>query len=213
MRAIVAVTTLAGLASVLIATGAQASSHPTYCQKKVHAGHATVVKHTHGVTVYHHGQVYGACSDARRKVLDLLIADPGMRATKVAASSSRCVAILFTGHNSLPQILFKDLAGKEAGSSEFIVGYGNSAASVGSLAVSSNCAAAWGEAVANGSGGFTYRVQAKGFGAATSLTTAVTAVATVPAVDDVRHVGIRSAGRGVTVSWTLSGARQTRSLP
>jgi hypothetical protein len=119
-----------------------------------------------------------------------------------------------TGKGKLPTILFKDLAGKEIGSSETIVGYNYPAGTVGSLSVSSNCAAAWGESVTDASGATTYRVRAKGFGAASDLQTgAVVDVAAVNAADDIAHVTLKAAGRKVAVRWTQAGAPQTKTLP
>lgn len=202
------------LAVALSAGTADAKKHKTFCQKAVKAEKAKVVARKGGVTVYRRGQVVSACSDAKRKAAGLLIMDPGYKVTKVAAANKRCLAFLMTGKGKLPVILVKDLAGKEIGSSETIVGFDNPAGTVGSLSVSSNCAAAWGESVTDASGATTYRVRAKAFGAATVLPFGVVnEIATVNAADDIAHVAIKAAGRKVVVGWTQGGAPQSKTLP
>lgn len=205
---------VAVLAVALFAGTADAKKHQTYCQKAVKAEKAKVVAKQGGVTVYRTGRVVNACSDAKRKALGLLIMDPGYKVARVAGANKRCVAILMTGKGKLPEILTKDLAGREIGSSETIVGFNNPAGSVASLSVSSNCVAAWGESVTDGSGATTYRVRAKAFGAASALTFGlVNEIATVTAADDIAHVTIKAAGRNVVVRWTQGGTPQTKTLP
>ena len=99
------------------------------------------------MTVYRRSRTFSACSDKKRKALALYGYDPGYRITQVVAANKRCLAVKMGGAGKLDQILFKDIAGKEIGSSIQIIGYGNPASKVGSLSVSKNCVAAWGDAV------------------------------------------------------------------
>jgi hypothetical protein len=95
-----------------------------------------------------------------------------------------------------------------------IVGYNNPVGLVGSLSVSRNCVAAWGEAVTDAAGTTTYRVRAKAFGAATDVKSGIVyEIATGAAADDVKHVSVKASGRKVVVSWTQGGARQSTTLP
>src|SRR6476646_8615088 len=142
MRALAAAVVAVAL-SAACAGGASAAGS-SYCAKNVRVGRGTVDGHVNGVTVWHRGVVVHACSDRFRRAYALLIADRKVRVSLVRASRQRCVAIVLTSSGRLPQILFKDLAGKQVGSSAQVVGFGSTSASVGSLAVSSNCAAAWG---------------------------------------------------------------------
>jgi hypothetical protein len=122
--------------------------------------------------------------------------------------------MLFTSKSGLPEILFKDLAGKDVGSAIQQVGYGQPAATVGSLAMSTNCAAAWGESVTDGAGTATYRVRVRTLSPANALPHGlVTEVATVAAPDDIAHVKATAAGKQVKVAWTLAGAPQSATLP
>jgi hypothetical protein len=209
-RPVLAVLLLAGL---LLGGTADAKKKRTFCQKAMRAEKGKLVKKTHGVTVFRVSRTYSVCSDAKRFVAAYWSADPGEKATKIAAANKRCVAILFTSAKGLPEILFKDMGDKSPGAPAQIVGFGNPAATVGSLAVSRNCAAAWGESVTDAAGNTVYAVKVKGFGPGTSLTTAVTNVATVKTADDIAHVGIKAASKGVTVSWTDAGAKQSKTLP
>jgi hypothetical protein len=205
---------VAMLAFALLAGTADAKRKRTFCQKAVRAEKGEVVAKENGVTVYTRSRSFSACSDKKRKALGLYILDPGYRITEVEATSRRCVAIKFGGRGKLDQILFKDIAGKEIGSSVTIVGYGNPAGIVGSLAVSANCVAAWGEAVTDAAGTTTYRVRAKAFGAASDVQPGIVhEIATVAAPDDIAHVSINAAGRKATVTWTQGGARQSVTLP
>jgi hypothetical protein len=122
-----------------------------------------------GVTVYRRSGTFSRCSNKKRKVLALYTYDPGYKITQVAAANNRCLAVKLGGPGKLDEILIKDLAGKEIGSSVTIVGYGNPKGVVSSMSVSSNCVLAWGEAVTDGAGTSTYRVRLKAFGAATDV--------------------------------------------
>jgi hypothetical protein len=201
------------LAFALLAGTAEAKKKRTYCQKAVHGEKAKVVAKKHGVTVYRRGRVISACSDAKKKALGLNILDAGTKVTGVAAANKRCVAIRSGGPGKLDQILFKDLAGKQIGSSIQIIGFNNPSGVVGSLSVANNCVAAWGEAVTDSAGTTTFRVRAMAFGAASDLAPGVNEVATVAAPDDVKHVGVKAHGRKVTVTWTQGGAPQSATLP
>lgn len=202
------------LAFALIAGTADARKKRTFCQKAVRAEKGKVVEKENGVTVYTRSRSFSACSDAKRKALGLYILDPGYRITEVEATSKRCVAIKFGGPGKLDQILFKDIGGKEIGSSVTIVGYSHPSGIVGSLSVSKNCVAAWGEAVTDAAGATTFRVRLKAFGAASDVQSGIVhEIATVAAPDDIKHVGVKANGRKVTVTWTQGGVRQTRVLP
>jgi hypothetical protein len=204
------------LALALVATGtADAKKKRTFCQKAVAREKGKVVKKTNGVTVYRRSRSFSACSDKKRKVLGLYSYDAGYRITQVVAANKRCLAVKLGGAGKLDEILFKDIAGKEIGSSVQIIGYGNPAGKVGSLSVSKNCVAAWGDAVTDASGVTTYHVRAKAFGAALSdvQTGIVHEIATVAAPDDIAHVRVKAVGRTATVTWTQGGAPQTRTLP
>jgi hypothetical protein len=191
MRALAAATIAVAL-SAAYAAGADAAGS-SYCAKNVRVGRGVVDARVNGVTVWHRGVVVHACSDRFRRAYALLIADKKVRISLVRASKQRCVAIVLTSTGRLPQILFKDLAGKQLGSSSQVVGFGNASASVGSLAVSSNCAAAWGQTVVDSAGTTTSSI--------------------VASVADTSNVAILAAGRGVTVSWKQSGVAQVASLP
>jgi hypothetical protein len=118
------------------------------------------------------------------------------------------------GQGKLDQILTKDVAGKEIGSSITIVGYGNPVGLVRSMSVSKNCVLAWGELVTDAAGTSTYRVRSKAFGAASDVTEGiVNEIATVGGPDDIAHVSIKADGRKVTVRWTQGGVPQTKVLP
>ena len=210
MRALAAATVAVALSAVC-AAGANAAGS-SYCAKNVRGGRGTVDARVNGVTVWHRGVVVHACSDRFRRTYALLIVDKKVRISLVRASHQRCVAIVLTSTGKLPQILFKDLAGKQVGSTAQVVGFGSASASVGSLSVSSNCAAAWGQTAIDAAGAATSSIVAKGFGAATSLTTAVSQIAIVPAAADTTNVAILTAGRGVTVSWKQGGIVQLATL-
>jgi hypothetical protein len=211
-RLVIAMLALALLAG---STGAaDAKKKRTYCQKAVRAEKGKVVAKRNGVTVYTRGRSFSACSDAKKKVLGLYILEPGTRISLVAAANKRCVAIKWGGSGKLDQILFKDLAGKEIGSSVTIVGYNYPAGVVGSLSVSKNCVAAWGEAVTDASGAVSFRVRLKAFGAASDVQSGIVhEIATVAAPDDIKHVRVKAVGRKVTVTWTQAGAPQSMTLP
>lgn len=204
---------LSVLAVALLAGNADARKK-TYCQKAVSVRHSKVVARKNGVTVYRDGSTINACSDAKRFDAGLYIMDPGYRVARVSAAKSRCLAILFTAKGQLPKILTKDLGGKTAGSSLQTIGFGYPAARVGSLSVSTNCAAAWGESVTDGAGTKAFHVQLKAFGAATDVQSGiVNEVATVKAPDDIKHVSVKAVGRKVKVRWTQGGAPQSKTLP
>jgi hypothetical protein len=205
---------LAVLALALVAGTADAKKKKTFCQKAVSRDHGKVVSKKGGVTVYRRSSTFSACSNAKRKLQALYSYDPGYKITQVAAANKRCLAVKLGGPGKLDEILFKDIAGKEIGSSVTIVGYGFPKGVVGSLSVSSNCVAAWGEAVTNADGATTYRVRLKAFGAATDVPSGVVnEIATVAGPDDIAHVHVKAAGRKVTVSWTQGGVAQSRTLP
>jgi hypothetical protein len=205
---------LALLALALVAGTADAKKKRTFCQKAIAQEHAKLVAKQGGVTVYRRSRTFSGCSNAKRKVLALYSYDPGYKITKVAAANKRCLAVRLGGPGKLDQLLIKDLAGKEIGSSVTIVGYGNPKGVVRSMSVSKNCVLAWGEAVTDAAGTTTYRVRLKAFGAATDVKSGiVNEIATVAGPDDIAHVAVKAAGRKVTVSWTQGGARQSRTLP
>jgi hypothetical protein len=203
------------LAVALIVTGsADAKKKRTFCQKAVALEKGKVVAKQNGVTVYRRSRTFSACSDKKRKALALYGYDAGYRITQVEAANKRCLAVKMGGAGKLDQILFKDIAGKEIGSSIQIIGYGNPAAKVGSLSVSKNCVAAWGDAVTDAAGATTYHVRLKAFGAATDVQNGVVhEIATVAAPDDIAHVRVKAVGRKVTVTWTQGGVAQSATLP
>jgi hypothetical protein len=212
MRALLLLSIALALGTTAV-PGAQAKAPATFCGKVVHNGRGTIDRRVNGVTVWHRGLVIHACSDRFRRAYVLLIADQGVRVALVRAARQRCVAIVLTKAGTLPEIVLKDLAAKRDDSIGQTVGFGAASASVGSLAVSSNCAAAWGQTIIDASGAATSSVVAKGFGAATSLTAAVSEVAIVAGPDDTKDVAIAAAGRGVTVSWREGGQSRAVSLP
>ena len=203
------------LALALLVTGsADAKKKRTFCQKAVAREKARVVAKENGVTVHRRSRTFTACSNKYRKNLGLYSYDAGYRIKEVEATSKRCLAVLMSGAGKLDEILFKDIAGKEIGSSVQIIGFGNPAGTVGSLSVSKNCVAAWGEAVTDSAGATGYRVRLKAFGAASDVMPGVVhEIATVSAPDDIAHVGVKAVGRKVTVTWTQGGAAQSRTLP
>jgi hypothetical protein len=195
---------------VLLAGTADAAKRKTFCQKAAKAGHYKVFVKRNGVTVY---KDMTLCSDAKRKVESYAL-DTGYKITDVVAANKRCVMVLATGKGKLPNILFKDLGGKQIGASVTIVGYGNPAGSVGSMSVSKNCVGAWGESVTDAANATTYRVRVKAFGTASDVPSGiVNEIATVAANDDIKHVSVSDAGRKATVRWTLAGAAQSKTLP
>jgi hypothetical protein len=132
----------------------------------------------------------------------------------IRVAGKRCVAIEFTAPNKLPELNVKDLAEKHLTYYSIPIGGDNPSAAVGSLAVSSNCATAWGESDTDASGNTSYRIRAVGFSNATSLSrTSFTEVASVNAAADTKHVGIAAAGRRVTVKWTEGGVPKQATLP
>ena len=203
------------LALALVATGtADAKKKKTFCQKAVAREKAKVVGKQNGVTVYRRSRTFSACSDKKRKAIALYGYDAGYKITQVAAANKRCLAVKMSGAGKLDQILFKDIAGKEIGSSIQILGYGNPASKVGSLSVSKNCVAAWGDSVTDASGATTYHVRLKAFGAATDVQSGiVNEIATVAGPDDIAHVRVTAVGRKVTVTWTQGGVAQSATLP
>jgi hypothetical protein len=200
------------LAAALPGTG-DAKKKKTFCQKAVARFPGTKVESKKGgVTVYRQGRTVNACTNKHKVSGGYYIMDPGYKIAKVAAANKRCLAVLMTANGQPPEILFKDLAGDEVGSTVTVVGFGQESASVGSIATTRNCGTAWGERVTGG-GTTTYTVRVKGFGAATDLPRGPLDVATVGGEDDIRHVTAKAAGRKVDVSWTQGGARQTRTVP
>lgn len=212
MRALAVACAALALGAMLPAQAA-AKTPTTFCGKVVHAARGTIDRRVNGVTVWHRGLVIHACSDRFRRAYALLIAGKGVRVALVRASNRRCLAIVLAKAGALPQIVFRDLAGKQADSAAQTVGFGASSASVGSLAVSSNCAAAWGQTVTDAGGASVSSIVAKGFGAATALSSAVSQIAIVVGPDDTKNVDVIAAGRSVTVSWKESGVRKAAALP
>jgi hypothetical protein len=197
-----------------VGTTATAADARTYCQKATARKGTTILVRVDGVTVYREGRAVSACSDAKRKDLGLFIMDPGYKVAKVVSAQHRCVAILFSAKGKLPEILFKDLAGKDIGSAVETPGYGSPAATVGALSMSKNCAVAWGDAVSDGAGGTTYSIRVRTLSTANALPEGLTTtVATVAAADDIAHVKATAAGKQVRVTWTLAGAPQSATLP
>jgi hypothetical protein len=200
--------------SLLAAGSADAKKKRTYCQKAVRAEKGKVVAKQNGVTVYRRGRSASACSDKKKKALGLYGYDAGYKIAQVAAANKRCVAIRFGGPGKLDEILTKDIAGREIGSSITIVGYGNPVGLVRSMSVSNNCVLAWGELVTDAAGTSTYRVRAKAFGAASDVQSGIVhEIATVAGPDDIAHVTVKADGRKVTIGWTQGGAPQSRVLP
>jgi hypothetical protein len=199
---------------VLLSTGAEAGKK-TYCERVVAQQRGSkVVRKENGVTVYTTGRTINACSDKHKFAAGLSIMDPGYKITEVEATNHRCLAVKSGGKNKLDQILSKDLAGKEVGSTITIVGFGNPKGTVGSMAVSKNCALGWGESVTDAAGTTTRRIRLKGFGAQNSLQrNIVNEIATVEKRDDVKHVAVKAKRRKVKISWTESGRKQSRTLP
>ena len=209
----VAIVALAVALGAAVTSSAGASGSSTYCAKVVRLGRGTVDARVNGVTVWHRGVVVHACSDRFRREYALLIASRRVNVSLVRASRQRCVAVVVTGARKLPEILFRDLAGKAAGTAIQVVGFGGASSTVGSLAVAPNCAAAWGQTVADASGATSSSIVALGFGAATSLIPVASQVAIVASADDTKNVAILAAGTAVTVSWKQGGVRQVAALP
>jgi hypothetical protein len=208
------------LAVLAVAVG-DAGAKQTYCQKAVSKAHGKVVWKKHGVTLYRapvsggSGRDFFACSDAKhtwRPVLRDFSSKKKPALVRVAGK--HCVAIVFTAPGKLPELAMKDLVEKNTIYYTLTIGSGNPSAVVGSLAVSSNCATAWGESVTDGSGNTSHRIRAVGFSKATSLPRdSLTEVAAVQAEGDTKHVGIAAAGKRVTVKWTEAGAPKQATLP
>jgi hypothetical protein len=186
----------------------------TYCQKATKG--RKVLKRVDGVTVYSEGgSLISACSDAKRKNATLYSMDAGYKLAKVVSAKHRCLAIVVTSKTGLPEILFKDLAGKETGTAVNTIGYGAPSATVNSISMASNCAVAWGEAVSDGAGGTAFTIRARTInetynslphGQAVQVATGTTA-------DDVAHVKATAAGKLVKVNYTLSGTPQSTTVP
>jgi hypothetical protein len=204
---------IALLGALLLAGAADARKKRTYCQKAVSAQHGKLVKRTGGVTVYRTGRLVNACSDAKRFNASLYGMAPGYKVTGVFAKKSRCLAVLMTASGKLPEVLYKDLGDKtDTSSTVDTIGFNHAAATVGSMAVTNNCAAAWGESITDGEAS-TYRVRVRGFGKATDLSSGVTEIATVTGPADIRKVTAATAGRKVVVKWTQAGAAQSKTVP
>jgi hypothetical protein len=206
--------------AVLAVAGSDAGAKQTYCQKTVASEHGNVVWKKHGVTLYRvagsgGGRGWYACSDAKRSVRPLFSDFSGSAKPKfIRVAAKRCVAVVFKAPGKLPELYMKDLIEKNLIYYGFVIGGDNPKAAVGSLAVSTNCAAAWGESTTDGSGSTTHRIRAAGFSNATSLSRVdVTEVATVKTAADTKHVGIVAAGKRVKVKWTESGAAKHATLP
>ena len=205
--------------AVLAVTGVDAGAKQTYCQKTIAALEGKVSWHKHGVTLYrtHSGssRIWGACSDAKRSARTVYVDSSSNKAKPklIRVAGKRCVAIEFKARKKLPELAMKDLVEKNALFYTFPLGNGNPSAAVGSLAVSSNCAVAWGESDTDGSGLTSHHIRALGFSKATSLSGNVTEVATVNTPADTKHVGIKAAHKRVKVKWTESGVVKRVTLP
>ena len=202
--------------AVLAVTGVDAGAKQTYCQKTIASLKGKVVWKKHGVTLYRtssgSSRVWGACSDARRSARTVYVSGSA-KPKLIRVAGKRCVAIVFKAPKKLPELAMKDLAEKNAVFYTFPLGNGNPSAAVGSLAVSSNCAAAWGESDTDGAGSTSHHIRAVGFSKATSLSGDVTEVATVKSAADTKHVGIKAAHKRVKVKWTESGVTKRVTLP
>jgi hypothetical protein len=204
--AVLALALAANLSSATAAT-------PTYCAKAIKKAKGKRDAKVAGVTVFHAGRTVYACSDKRRKSVALSFMGTGQKVAKVKAAKARCVAIVVAGNSGLPEIIWKDLASKETSTSVTTIGYGQTSAKVESLAVTTNCAAAWGESVTSGAS-TAYAVKARGIGSGTSLPAgSSTTVATPATADDVRHVTAAASGTRVVVGWTEAGVKQSKTLP
>jgi hypothetical protein len=198
----------------LLSTGAEAGKSKTYCEeaRSLHGG--KVIRKENGVTVWVNGQTINACSDKHKFAAGLSIMDRGYKITEVEAVNHRCLAIKYGGKNKLDEILTKDLAGKEVGSTITVVGFGNPKGKVGSMAVSKNCAVGWGESVTDAAGTTTHRIRLKSFGAKNALQQGlVNEIATVAKKADTKRVAVKAKRRKVKISWTEGGRKRSRTLP
>jgi hypothetical protein len=206
--------------ALLVAAGGESGAKQTYCQKTIASQHGKVVWNKHGVIIYRvplsgGWRSFNACSDSRRHASPIFTdVHSNAKPALIQVAAKHCVAIVFTAPKQLPELALKDLAENNLRYYGLTIGGGNASAKVGSLATSSNCAAAWGDSVTDGSGSTSYHVRAVGFGKGTSLShDAVTDVATVQAAADTKKVGITSAGKRVKVTWTEAGAAKQATLP
>ena len=120
-------------AGIALSVAPAAQAKRTYCQKWAAADpdKPKVVKKTGGITVYRASRTYSACSDALKKGYALTIADDGQTAKTIVTARKRCLAILFSGGTSPPEILIRDLGAKSRSSAVRTVGYGTTGAAVG----------------------------------------------------------------------------------
>lgn len=204
-----AILALAVVANVSVSSAAGQS----FCAKAMKKAQGKRDAKVGGVTVFHRGQLLHVCSDQLRKSVAMTILDQGQKVAKVKATKSRCMAILITSKTQVPEIFWKDLGAKKPSTSASIIGYGQTAAAVGSLTVTPNCAAAWSESVTSGTT-TSYAVKARHIGAGNSLPEgqAVT-VATPKAADGIRNVTAKASGKQVIVGWTEAGVKQSKTLP
>lgn len=203
--------TLTLVAALLAGPATASAAKQTYCQKKLsqQRGKPKVDKRVGGVTVYHSGSTYSACSDQLRKDYALTIVDPGQRVAKVVVARKRCVAILFSGGKSEPEILFRDLGAKATTSAVRTVGFGTPGAQVGALAMASNCSVAWSEII-----GDSVTVYGRGFPPFSAIPDNQSVqVGTAGSAAEAKTVTITAAGKGATISWINAGVKQTKSLP
>jgi hypothetical protein len=203
------------LLSLLLVAGstATAASKPSYCSKAIKAGKGKRVAKVGGVTVFRRGQTVSLCSDKRRKSVEVYGMDPGMKIAKLVGTRSRCAAVLMSGKGRLPEILFKDLASKETSSSVVVIGYGQPAATVGSVAMASNCGVAWGESISDGAT-TSYAIKARGLASLTSVpSNQTTFVAAPKSAAGIAGVRAKASGKKLVVGWTEAGVKQSKTLP
>jgi hypothetical protein len=149
------------------------------------------------------------CSDKRKKFTTLTIADPGQKVGKVVVARGRCVAWVFSGGKTPPEILFHDMGAKQAYSNVFVVGQGTTGSSVGTLQMASNCSVAWSEIVQG-----KVTIQARGFKPFSSIPDNQSVeVGTAETNADARSVRIKPKGKSATITWTSGGVKQSKTLP
>jgi hypothetical protein len=205
MRRVLVPLLLLALAAGAAAVPADAAKRPS-CATLAKRAKAKVVKRSGPLTVYQRRDVVGVCDAKLRKRQSLGVLNPGTKVTDALGVRGRCAFVVAAGDDGKPDLYFKDLP--RSGTNTFPVGFGQGDAAIGSIALASNCAAAWGEV----SGGV-YRIRATGITSATSLSDGTTDLATVAGPDDIAHVTAKAAGKRVTVGWTSAGARQSLTIP
>lgn len=198
-------------AGIALSVAPAAQAKRTYCQKWAAADpdKPKVVKKTGGITVYRASRTYSACSDALKKGYALTIADDGQTAKTIVTARKRCLAILFSGGTSPPEILIRDLGAKSRSSAVRTVGYGTTGAAVGALKMATNCSLAWSEVV---EGAVT--VYGRGIAPFSAIPEGTSTVAgTAATIAEARSVTIRAAGKGATIGWLSGGVAQSKTLP